>query len=495
MCILCLFQLNAQTTKTIGNGGGTSTVLPMATNQTSSHSQQIYTATELREIPAGSTITSLSFNVSSVPNDKKNATCDITVRLKNTASKSFSGSAFEDVDGSSTDTRTGKFSATGWVTFDFTDFTYEGQSLLVDLQGRVEDTKNITAVTFVTNTSGDAIYSNTANATTGTRVTGTNRIQLTYKENPPVTPTDLTATATGTSSIALSWNSVEYATSYKVYQNETEVATVTTNSYNAEGLNAGTYYCFTVAAVNSAGESEKSNSACVTTWLPQPPTVPTNLQATPGGESVSLTWNAAERATSYRVYNGNALVAVDVQGTSYVVTGLTAGTNYCFTVTAVNIAGESAHSNQACATAQEVQKYRIRVSTQSHANYGYYLNINSYNASNNSSTVGVVSTKTESNSQIFILEEAGNGNKYIRNVDGYYIKCHDYDYVYVSNTEKTPLALEYTDTDKNNFYIRDYDKNGTALESQNYFYVNGPVYCMGSPTGGSYKDYTVTWTL
>ena len=148
----------------------------MATNQASSHSQQIYTDTELG-IPAGSTITSLSFNVSSVPNNNnKNATCVITVRLKNTASTSFQGNAFEDVDGSSSATMEVKFSA-GWVTFN-TDFTYEGQSLLVDFQGTVANTKNITAVTFVTNTSGVAIYSNTANATTGTSVTGNNQIQL-----------------------------------------------------------------------------------------------------------------------------------------------------------------------------------------------------------------------------------------------------------------------------------------------------------------------------
>lgn len=106
MCILCLFQLNAQTTQ-IGTGGGASNVLPMTTNQASSHSQQIYTDTELG-IPAGSTITSLSFNVSSVPNNNKNATCDITVRLKNTASTSFQGNAFEDVDGSSSATMGGE---------------------------------------------------------------------------------------------------------------------------------------------------------------------------------------------------------------------------------------------------------------------------------------------------------------------------------------------------------------------------------------------------
>ncbi len=488
MCILCLSQLNAQTTqtKTIGTGGGTSTVLPMTTNQKNSHSQQIYTAAELG-IPEGSNITSLSFNVSSVPANNKNANCNITVRLGNTPDVSFDGKTFK-TSGSSSATMSGKFSS-GWVTFNFANFKYEGQSLLVDLQGTVTDTKNITAVKFVTNTSGSAIYSNNANATTGTSVTGNNQIELTYVA-PPAAPTGLTATATGTSSIALSWNRVADATSYKVYQNGTEVATVTTNSYNAESLNAGTNYCYTVKAVNSYdSESAVSNEACATTLTPQPPAVPTNLEVTPGGESVTLTWDAADGATGYNIYSDRALVAENVQGTSYVVIGLTAGVESCYTVKAVNAYGESGASNTACATAQKVQKYRIRVSTSSHAKYGYYLNIDPNNTSTNRSTVGV-SEKSDANSQIFILEEAGNGNKYIRNVDGYYIKCHNYDYVYISNTEKTPLIFQYTD--QNNFYIRDYDKSTTMFSNQNYFEVNNNlVYCWALSNGGN----TVTWTL
>ena len=502
VCILCLSKLNAQTTITIGNGGGTSTDLPIKTNSANYVSQQIYTASDLGGIPAGAVITSMSLNVKSVPKDNKNATCNFSIYLKNTNSGSFAnGGNFESVaDGDKVASMNDvKFTA-GWVVFPFDFdkvFTYTGGNILVCLHG-AGGANNMETVTFAlnTNTTGNSAYSatnvtlaNIGNTKFTSLVTGTNQIELTYVA-PPATPTGLTATATGISSITLSWNRVADATSYKVYQNGAEVATVTTNSYNAEGLTPGTNYCYTVKAVNSYGvESAASNEDCETTWLPQPPTAPTGLTATPGGESVSLTWNAAERATSYRVYNGNTLVAENVQGTSYVVTGLTAGTNYCFTVTAVNIAGESAASNSACATAQKVQKYRIRVSTSTHTNYGYYLNINSYDLPNNASTVGV-SAKSDSNSQIFILEEAGNGNKYIRNVDGYYIKCSTYDYVNVSNTEKTPLALQYTD--QNNFYIRDYDKSATALSNQNYFEVkNNLVDCWGTSNGGN----TVTWTL
>lgn len=504
MCILCLSKLNAQTSITIGNGGETSTDLPIKTNSANYVSQQIYTASDLGRdlggIPKGAVITSMSLNVKSVPDkDNKNATCNFSIYLKNTNSGSFAnGGNFESVAADDkVASMNAKFTTAGWVEFTFDKvFTYTGGNILVCLHG--SGTNKMDAVTFAlnTNTTGNFAYSatNVALANIGNTkftgpVTGNNQIELTYVA-PPATPTGLTATATGISSITLSWYGVAGATSYKVYQNGAEVATVTTNSYNAEGLNAGTNYCYTVKAVNSYGsESAASNEDCETTWPATAPTVPTNLQATPGGESVSLTWDPAERATSYRVYNGNTLVAENVQGTSYVVTGLTVGVEYCFTVKAVNAYGESAASNSACATAQKVQKYRIRVSTSTHANYGDYLTINSYDLPNNASTVGV-SAKSDSNSQIFILDDAGNGNKYIRNVDGYYIKCSTYDYVNVSNTEKTPLALQYTD--QNNFYIRDYDKSATAFSNQNYFEVkNNLVDCWGTSNGGN----TVTWTL
>jgi hypothetical protein len=49
-----------------------------------------------------------------------------------------------------------------------------------------------------------------------------------------------------------------------------------------------------------------------------------------------LTWNAAENATSYTIYNGDDIVATSVTETSYMIEGLDANTTYCFTVTAVN---------------------------------------------------------------------------------------------------------------------------------------------------------------
>ncbi|MEU8622620.1 glycoside hydrolase family 18 protein [Streptomyces sp. NPDC048623] len=82
----------------------------------------------------------------------------------------------------------------------------------------------------------------------------------------------------------------------------------------------------------------------------QIPAAPTGLTAgAPTSTSVPLSWPAVANATSYRVYQGGALVAT-VTGTSYTVTGLTPSTSYSFQVSAANSAGESAKSAAVTAT-------------------------------------------------------------------------------------------------------------------------------------------------
>lgn len=96
--------------------------------------------------------------------------------------------------------------------------------------------------------------------------------------------------------------------------------------------------------------------------LPPPngaPYAASNLVATnTGAGEISLSWNAATNATSYKVYRAAesgyeseiAPVATGISGTSYTDAGLNEGTTYYYQVVAVNSNGVSGFSKEAKAT-------------------------------------------------------------------------------------------------------------------------------------------------
>ena len=111
-------------------------------------------------------------------------------------------------------------------------------------------------------------------------------------------PTNVTATP-GINSVDLSWNSVSGGNTYNIHYGPTAsygttITGVTTTSSNVS-LTPGTLYNFAIQAVN--GSTISSNSNNVTSI----PTVaaPTNVVATPGINSVDLSWNSVSGATSY----------------------------------------------------------------------------------------------------------------------------------------------------------------------------------------------------
>ena len=181
--------------------------------------------------------------------------------------------------------------------------------------------------------------------------------QLTPEEpvdpTAPTIPDNVKAIAFSESTIKLTWNAAENTTSYNIYKGDDVVATsVTETSYMVEGLEANTTYCFTITAVNEEKESAKSAEECATTFeaTPDAPEAPTNLKAEADSEStIVLTWDAVEGAKTYNVYQG-MMKLLSVVETTHTVTGLQAGREYCFTVTAANDGGESAKSGEACAT-------------------------------------------------------------------------------------------------------------------------------------------------
>jgi len=88
----------------------------------------------------------------------------------------------------------------------------------------------------------------------------------------PSVPAGLVATATGTSSVSLSWNSSTDntgVTGYKIYRGGVQVGTSSTVSYFDTGLSASTTYSYQVSAYDAAGNnSGQSASVSSTTSSP-----------------------------------------------------------------------------------------------------------------------------------------------------------------------------------------------------------------------------------
>ncbi|MPY51333.1 extracellular catalytic domain type 1 short-chain-length polyhydroxyalkanoate depolymerase [Streptomyces acidicola] len=84
-------------------------------------------------------------------------------------------------------------------------------------------------------------------------------------------PTGLTVTGTTDTAVSLSWSAVSGAASYTVYRGGTKAGSVTGTSYTDTGLNSGTRYSYTVAAVDSAGAvGSQSPAVSATTTGYQP---------------------------------------------------------------------------------------------------------------------------------------------------------------------------------------------------------------------------------
>ena len=124
----------------------------------------------------------------------------------------------------------------------------------------------------------------------------------------------------------------------------------------ASGLTPGVDYVFTVVATNSNGDSASASNAPFSTAAPaDAPATPTVTVGSISSLATSWTAPATHGAAidGYKVQYStdpaftSAVTTVNVSGTSYTITGLTAGTRYYVRVAADSVAGLSAYSTGA----------------------------------------------------------------------------------------------------------------------------------------------------
>lgn len=166
----------------------------------------------------------------------------------------------------------------------------------------------------------------------------------------PTTPPHLRPISSTSNSIQLDWDSSSDPSgvvTYDVYVGSTKVLSTApgVTNYTQSGLQPSTGYTFSVRAIDAGGRASTAATTAVVTSAPPntPPTTPTGLNFTGRDEdSITLSWNPSSDnvgVASYRIYRNGVKLPIAIIGTTFTDTGLNAGTQYSYTVQAVDGAG------------------------------------------------------------------------------------------------------------------------------------------------------------
>ena len=142
------------------------------------------------------------------------------------------------------------------------------------------------------------------------------------------------------SGVKIAWSAFTGAGSYRIFYKESggswkKLCDASGTSYTWTGAVSGSFYAFTVRALNAAGTSYVSgydNTGKTITYVAAP--VITTLKKVSDG--IQIAWGTCAGAGSYRIFyrenGGGWKKLADVSGTSYTWTGAAAGNTYGFTV-------------------------------------------------------------------------------------------------------------------------------------------------------------------
>jgi hypothetical protein len=252
----------------VGSGTTTDERLPIEPYYGYSYSQVIYLASEIN---ASGTITELQwyFNGSSLNNSN-----DWTIYIGHTTKTEFSSTSDWVAVGDMTQVYSGTFTdpgAAGWITFDITDWAYNGTDNIVvavdENASGYNSSSNDFYCTSVTDNRGleyhnDATNPDPASPPTGNLKTYIANIIFGGISQACPTPTNQVETNITTSSADLGWTENGSATTWNIEygpkgftQGSGTTTSVTANPYTLSGLSDGTTYDWYVQADCGGGST------------------------------------------------------------------------------------------------------------------------------------------------------------------------------------------------------------------------------------------------
>ncbi|BDU51428.1 fibronectin type III domain-containing protein [Haliovirga abyssi] len=191
-----------------------------------------------------------------------------------------------------------------------------------------------------------------------------NKIFITVKL-PPTPPQNFTVSS-GNSTALLTWDNVEKADFYNIYQKDAEGAetlvagNIEKNEYTVEGLQNKTKYYFAVSSSNSNGEGDKTEYKLITPYNPDEKPDATTISVSKSNDSIKISWNKVIGATSYKIYysttqGGTYHKLKETTNLYYYDSYFDYDTTYYYVVKSINKAGESEYSNEDYITIHKLQ--------------------------------------------------------------------------------------------------------------------------------------------
>ena len=178
-----------------------------------------------------------------------------------------------------------------------------------------------------------------ANASRATKAETAKPTDLT----PPAVPAGFTGAA-GDGRVDLTWtaNTEPDLARYVLRRDGVRVTIPAGTAYSDTGLVNDRSYTYTLVAVDGHGNASAAATVVVTPADRTPPPAPTGVTVVTGDGQAELSWAPAPAdVTEHRVLaaDGSTVATAPAPATTVVVTGLTNGTTYRFTVVAVDASG------------------------------------------------------------------------------------------------------------------------------------------------------------